>query len=57
MLDIIQYVNAVLPGLGTVDTFSIQRKDLKSCSAEAPLPPCFSRNIPDETVKALAFAW
>ena len=24
-----------------------------NCSAEAPLPPRFSRDIPDETVKAL----
>ena len=26
-----------------------------NCSAEAPLPPRFPRDIPDETVKALAF--
>ena len=31
------------------------RKDLTSCSAEAT--PRFSHDIPDETVKALAFAW
>ena len=28
-----------------------------TCGTKAPLPPCFSRNIPDETVKAHAFAW
>ena len=37
----IQHVDAFLLGLGDV--------------VEAPLPPRFSRNIPDETVKALAF--
>ena len=41
MMGIIQYVNAVSPGLGFVDTFSIERKDLTSCSAEARLPPTF----------------
>ena len=51
----IQYVNGVLPGLGTVDTFSNERKDLTSCSAEAPLPPRVPREIPNETVKALFF--
>ena len=51
MLETVQYVDAVLPGLGSVDTFSKERKVLTSCSAEAPLPPRCSRDIPEETVK------
>ena len=50
VMDIIQYVNVVLPGLGIVDTFSSEREDLR-----APLPSRFSRDIPNETVKALVF--